>query len=58
MSAWDPAGPEDLTIFITRTTDKGVTFEPAVQVPTVATGAFESQLRPTPDGNTVYFAWN
>lgn len=58
VSAWDPAGPEDLTIFITRTTDKGVTYEPAVQVPTVATGAFESQLRPTPDGNTVYFAWN
>ena len=58
VSAWDPAGPEDLTIFITRTTDKGATYEPAVQVPTVATGAFESQLRPTPDGNTVYFAWN
>jgi len=58
VSAWDPAGPEDLTIFITRTTDKGVTYEPAVQVPTVDTGAFESQLRPTPDGNTVYFAWN
>jgi len=58
VSAWDPAGPEDLTIFMTRTTDKGATYEPAVQVPTVATGAFESQLRPTPDGNTGYFAWN
>jgi hypothetical protein len=58
VSAWDPAGPEDLTIFVTRTTNKGTTYEPAVQVPTVATGAFESQLRPTPDGNTVYFAWN
>jgi hypothetical protein len=58
VSAWDPAGPEDLTIFMTRTTNKGATYEPAVQVPTVATGAFESQLRPTPDGNTVYFAWN
>ena len=58
VSAWDPAGPEDLTIFMTRTTDKGITYEPAVQVPTVATGAFESQLRPTPDGNTVYIVWN
>ncbi len=58
VSAWDPAGPEDLTIFMTRSTDKGVTYEPAVQVPTVDTGAFESQLRPTPDGKTVYVAWN
>ena len=58
VSEWDPAGPEDLTIFITRTTDKGATYEPAVQVPAVATGSAESQLRATPDGNTVYFAWN
>lgn len=58
VSAWDPAGPEELTIFMTRTTDKGATYEPIIQVPTVATGAFESQLRPTPDGNKVFFAWN
>ncbi len=58
VSDWDPAGPEDLAIFITRTTDKGATYEPAVQVPAVATGSSESQLRPTPDGNTVYIVWN
>jgi hypothetical protein len=58
VSAWDPTGPEDLTIYMTRTTDKGATYEPVVQVPTVATGASESQLRPTPDGNKVFIVWN
>lgn len=50
---------EDLDIYYTRSFDKGETMEPVVKVDN-PTGAarFESQLRPTPDGQTVYAVWN
>lgn len=52
-------GAQDLEIFYTRTFDKGATFEPVVAVPNPAGNArFESQLRPSPSGDTVYLAWN
>jgi len=52
--------PEEEEIYYTRTFDKGDTFEPIVMVAnsTPAHRRFESQLRPTPDGLTVYAAWN
>ena len=52
-------GAEELDIYYTRTFDKGVTFEPVISVPNPdGVARFESQLRPTPDGQTVYMAWN
>lgn len=52
-------GAQELDIFYTRTFDKGATFEPVVSVPNPAGNArFESQLRPTPGGDTVYMVWN
>jgi hypothetical protein len=52
-------GAEDLEIYYTRTFDKGANFEQVVTVPNPNNDArFESQLRPTPDGQTVYMAWN
>jgi hypothetical protein len=52
-------GAQDLEIFYTRTFDKGVTFEPVTSVPNPNNNArFESQLRPTPDGEIVYMVWN
>ena len=52
--------PEELEIYYTRTFDKGETYEPIVMVANSdpANRRFESQLRPTPDGQTVYAAWN
>ena len=51
--------PSDVDIFYTRSFDKGETFEPVVRVdnPDFA-GRFESQLRPSPDGQTLYAVWN
>ena len=52
-------GAEELDIYYTRTFDKGATFEPVISVPNPnGVARFESQLRPTPDGQTVYMAWN
>ena len=52
-------GAEELDIYYTRSFDKGVTFEPVISVPNPnGVARFESQLRPTPDGQTVYMAWN
>ena len=52
-------GAEELDIHYTRTFDKGENFEPVVTVPNPNGYArFESQLRPTPDGQTVNMAWN
>jgi len=52
-------GAEDLDISYTRTFDKGVTFEPVVSVDNPSSDArFESQLRPSQDGETLYAAWN
>ncbi len=51
--------PQDLDIFYTRSFDKGASFEPVVRVDNPNNMArFESQLRPTPDGLTVYAVWN
>jgi MYXO-CTERM domain-containing protein len=56
-------GTEDLEIFITRTTDRGMTYEP---IEVLAAGSMldddahelESQLRPTPDGKRIFTVWN
>ncbi|WP_127471385.1 choice-of-anchor O protein [Thiomicrorhabdus aquaedulcis] len=51
--------PEDVDIMYTRSFDKGQTFEPVVSITNPeGVGRFESQLRPTPDGLTLYAAWN
>lgn len=50
---------EDLDIFYTRSFDKGETMEPVVRIENPnGAGRFESQLRPTPNGETVYAVWN
>ena len=50
---------QDLDIFYTRTFDNGATYEPVVRISNPDKNArFESQLRLTPDGQTVYSAWN
>ncbi|WP_319558356.1 choice-of-anchor O protein [Thiomicrorhabdus sp.] len=50
---------EDLDIFYTRSFDKGNTMEPVVSVDNPNNRArYESQLRPTPDGQIVYAVWN
>ncbi|MDG6777160.1 choice-of-anchor O protein [Thiomicrorhabdus sp. zzn3] len=50
---------EDLDIYYTRSFDKGVTMEPVVRVDNPNGNArYESQLRPTPNGETVYAVWN
>ena len=57
-------GAEDLDIFITRSTDKGVSYEPYRLLAGAESPSFneleemESQLRPTPDGKTVFSVWN
>lgn len=64
VSEWDPVGPEDLGLSITRTTDAGGTFEPIVQLSDVQGGlvdeesAFESQINLRPDGDEAYAVWN
>ena len=51
--------PVDQDIYYTRSYDKGVNFEPVVRVDNpVNASRFESQLRPTPDGQTLYAVWN
>ena len=50
---------EELDIIYTRSFDKGLTFEPLVRIANEGgSGRYESQLRPTPDGKTLYAAWN
>lgn len=50
---------EELDIIYTRTFDKGETFEPNVATDNAtANSRFESQLRPTPDNQTLYAVWN
>lgn len=57
-------GARDLDIFITRTTDLGDTFEPYQVLAGTESPNFdeldemESQIRPTPDGRTVFGVWN
>jgi len=50
---------EEFDIYYSRTTDKGLTYEPAVVVPLLGiNNRFESQLRPSPSGNTIWTVWN
>ncbi len=50
---------QDLDVFYTRTFDNGATYEPVVKIANPdANPRYESQLRLTPDGQTVYSAWN
>lgn len=57
-------GAEDIDIFITRSTDKGATYEPYQVLAGAQSPEFneldemESQLRVTPDGKVVYSVWN
>ena len=51
-------GAVDLDIFITRTTDRGASFEPMQVLAADPLPELESQIRPTPDGNTVFAVWN
>jgi len=51
--------PIDQDIYYTRSFDKGVNYEPVVKVDNPGNASrFESQLRPTPDGQTLYAVWN
>jgi hypothetical protein len=53
-------GAKEGDIYYTRTRDKGETFEEPVVVPNIGDNdsRFESQLRPSPAGNTVWTVWN
>lgn len=51
-------GAVDLDIFLTRTTDGGMTYEPVQRLATAEAEDLESQLRPTPDGKRVFAVWN
>ncbi len=57
-------GAADVDIFMTRSTDKGATYEPYQVLAGAKAPNFneldemESQLRPTPDGKTVFSVWN
>lgn len=48
---------EPLDVQITRTTDRGATFEPVTNVAASLDGEFESQLRVNDDISRVYAAW-
>lgn len=50
-------GAVDLDLVLTRTTDKGATFEPLQTIAGAIDEEFESQVRPTPDGSKVYVTW-
>lgn len=64
-NTYEHVGPgEDLDIFITRSTDKGITYEPYQLLAGAESPDFneldemESQIRVTPDGKTVFSVWN
>ena len=44
-------------VFVSRTTDAGVHFEPFVPVSSTKAGQSESQLRPMPDGSSTMVLW-
>ena len=48
----------DLDLFVTRTEDLGLSFTPSTALADGANGQFESQLRTTPDGMTLWAVWN
>lgn len=52
-------GAVDLDMFVTRTTNKGVSYEPAERFAgTLEVDEAESQLQITPDGKRVWATWN
>lgn len=51
-------GAEDLDLYITRTTNKGVTFETPVAFAAAEADDLESQINLTPDGSRAYLVWN
>jgi hypothetical protein len=51
-------GTIDLDIFITRTEDLGLSFLPVTTLAEGPAPQFESQLRCTPDGMTMWAVWN
>jgi len=44
-------------VFVSRSLDKGATFEPFMPVSSKTAGQSESQLRPTPDGSSTMVMW-
>ncbi|MEJ2644073.1 MAG: choice-of-anchor O protein [Gammaproteobacteria bacterium] len=63
VPASDPAGPQNLGLHITRTTDGGMTFESVVPLSIVQGGpgqpiAAETQFNVRPDGNMAFAVWN
>ena len=44
-------------VFVSRSLDQGVTFEPFMPVSSKTSGQSESQLRPTPDGSSTMVMW-
>lgn len=44
-------------VYVSRSTDQGVSFEPFVPVSAGAVGQSESQLRPLPDGSSTMVLW-
>ena len=44
-------------VYVSRSTDQGVSFEPFVPVSPGSTGQSESQLRPMPDGSSAMVLW-
>ena len=50
--------PENLDIFVTRTTDQAATFEPVAVLAGGDNIQGESQLRITPDGTEIYAVWS
>jgi len=51
-------GAEDIDIFITRTTNRGMSYEPVKRLAGGDSIQLESQLRPTPDGKRIFSVWN
>jgi hypothetical protein len=65
VSPFDPDGGDDLGIYITVSTDSGVSFAPAVRYSTAAGSlfddteyAYETQVVTRPDGTRFYGVWN
>ena len=49
--------PEELDIVVTRTTDRGETYAPIVAIADGPANQYESQIRCTPDAETIHAVW-
>jgi hypothetical protein len=56
-NVYEGTSSKNLDIYITRTVDKGATWEP-FRVVANTNSKGESQIRPTPDGKRVFMVWN